>query len=527
MMQLERVRTKQKVVLATIAILFFFASGGYGATGPTSPSGPERADVILIDAMTVFDSLERPPVEFLHDKHSQAVEKLGKDCSVCHLKEKEKDRLSIKYMRLEDTKKETVMNLYHENCIACHNEQLSAGKESGPLVCAGCHGEALKTASNWQAIGMDSSLHYRHVKATKQKCETCHHEYDETAKKLIYTKGKEGTCRYCHRAQTEENRVAMRWASHMACVDCHVKTTQKNQTAGPIQCAGCHEPSQQKMIEVVKDVPRMEMKQPNAVFVSTGAKKVGTAAPIMKQVPFDHKAHETYNNTCRGCHHASLTSCSECHTQDGKKDGNWIKLEQAMHGTKAEASCIGCHAKTKGAKECAGCHSFMTAIKQPPQSFCASCHQAPVPEDGMMTPEQASAAAEAKLGARTPVTSTYDVQDIPEKVTIKALSKDYEPVELPHRKIVLKLVENAKSSPLAKYFHAEVGTLCQGCHHNSPAAKKPPLCGSCHGKPFNESNLFRPGLMAAYHQQCMGCHDQMGIEKPANRDCKGCHKEKE
>lgn len=527
MMQGEKVRTRQKGVLATIAILFFFASVGYGATAPGMPTGPERADVILIDAMEVFGVLERPAVEFLHDKHSQAVEKLGKDCSVCHLREKDKDRLSIKYMRLEDADKKTVMNLYHENCIACHNEQLSAGKESGPLVCAGCHNATPKTASNWRAIGMDNSLHYRHVKATQKKCETCHHEYDESAKKLIYTKGKEGTCRYCHKAQKEENRIAMRFASHIACVDCHVKTTEKNQTAGPIQCAGCHEPSQQGMIEVVKDLPRMEMKQPNAVLVSAGDPQAGESAPTMKQVPFDHKAHEGYNNSCRVCHHASLTSCSECHTQEGKKDGDWIKLEQAMHSTKAEASCVGCHAKSKAAKECAGCHSFMTAVNQPPQSYCTSCHQASVPDSGKMSPEQAGVAAQALLNARRPMTGTYSVQDIPEKVTIKALSKDYEPVELPHRKIVMKLAENAKSSQLAKYFHTELGTLCQGCHHNSPAAKKPPLCGSCHGKPFNESNLFRPGLMAAYHQQCMGCHDQMGIEKPANRDCKGCHKEKE
>ena len=116
--------------------------------------------------------------------------------------------------------------------------------------------------------------------------------------------------------------------------------------------------------------------------------------------------------------------------------------------------------------------------------------------------------------------------DIPETVTIKSLSETYEPVELPHGKIVSALVKGIENNKLATYFHTEQGTLCQGCHHNSPATRKPPRCASCHGKPFQESDLFRPGLMAAYHQQCMGCHDQMGIEKPASRDCAGCHKEK-
>jgi hypothetical protein len=138
----------------------------------------------------------------------------------------------------------------------------------------------------------------------------------------------------------------------------------------------------------------------------------------------------------------------------------------------------------------------------------------------------ATAAAAEVLATREPTLGTYDVADIPEKVTIRVLSKDYEPVELPHRKIVLTLADGLKESELAKYFHTDIGTLCQGCHHNSPAALKPPQCASCHGQPFQEGDLFRPGLMAAYHQQCMGCHDQMKIEKPAARDCAGCHKEK-
>ena len=36
----------------------------------------------------------------------------------------------------------------------------------------------------------------------------------------------------------------------------------------------------------------------------------------------------------------------------------------------------------------------------------------------------------------------------------------------------------------------------------------------------------RPGLKAAYHGQCRGCHKAMDLKKPLSTDCVGCHKEK-
>jgi DnaJ-class molecular chaperone len=222
-----------------------------------------------------------------------------------------------------------------------------------------------------------------------------------------------------------------------------------------------------------------------------------------------------------------MTGCVDCHTMQGKEEGDWVNLEQAMHRSGAEASCVGCHEQKQTDKTCAGCHGFMTRTRQMPQTYCNTCHSAPLVEGETVEPAeaQASAAMEA-LATRTQTLGTYDVADIPETVTIKILSEAYEPVSLPHRKIVTTLAKGIEGNELVKYFHTEQGTLCQGCHHNSPAAKKPPQCASCHGKPFQDSDMFRPGLMAAYHQQCMGCHDEMEIEKPASRDCAGCHKEK-
>ncbi len=93
---------------------------------------------------------------------------------------------------------------------------------------------------------MDNSLHYRHAKAAQNKCETCHHEYDEKAKKLFYAKGKEGTCRYCHKERTEENRISMPLASHISCVECHRAGQEKNLKWGPITCKGCHDEEAQR-----------------------------------------------------------------------------------------------------------------------------------------------------------------------------------------------------------------------------------------------------------------------------------------
>ncbi len=538
MMQ-KKAHVKQLAVWTAAAIMIFFAAEAVASVDTSTADEQPRADMITIDGMKTFGPLERASVEFLHDKHTETLKKDGKDCLACHIQDKTSGKLSIKFQRTEDKDRQTVMDTYHKGCISCHNELLSEGKSSGPVECAECHNDKTKATSNWQEIGMDHSLHYRHTKALDKKCETCHHEYDQTTKKLVYVKGEEGTCRYCHKEQTEDNRIAMRQAAHIDCVNCHRTRIAQNKSAGPVECAGCHDPKHQAAIEKIADVPRMEMKQPDTVFVKAQpADATDTEAIRMKQVPFDHKAHETYNDTCRACHHASmkgnLTGCTDCHTLKGEKEGDWVSLEEAMHRSKAGESCEGCHKEKQTAKECAGCHGSMvqTATKSP--TYCNTCHLVPLVEktEGETTPAAAETepvttetAADA-LAARVPTLETYPVEDIPETVTIKSLSETYQPVELPHRKIVLTLLKGIQGSKLAQYFHTQPGTLCQGCHHNSPAAVKPPKCESCHGKAFQNDQPYRPGLKAAYHQECMGCHKQMNIEKPASRDCVACHKKK-
>ena len=139
---------------------------------------------------------------------------------------------------------------------------------------------------------------------------------------------------------------------------------------------------------------------------------------------------------------------------------------------------------------------------------------------------QAKVTAAGILEKREALTATYDAPDIPEIVAIDKLMNQYDPVKLPHRKIIQTMVRNISDNKLANFFHHDKGTVCQGCHHHSPPAKQPPMCVSCHGEPFNAKDPFKPGLMAAYHRQCFECHKAMDIKKPASTDCNGCHPKK-
>ncbi|MGI9568820.1 MAG: cytochrome c3 family protein, partial [Desulfobulbia bacterium] len=200
-------------ILFTAVIVAIFTSGVQGVEEVTSDSPLRRADVITIDAVKSFGDLEQPPVVFLHDLHTDALEKQNKDCSACHLSEE--NRQSPRFKRLKDTSKQEVMDIYHVNCQQCHREVRKAGEKSGPVeVCGQCHQGRPRAVSDQKLIVFDKSLHYRHTEAAKDKCESCHHQYDEVTKKLFYAKGKEGSCIYCHKQQTEENRISMRLASH-------------------------------------------------------------------------------------------------------------------------------------------------------------------------------------------------------------------------------------------------------------------------------------------------------------------------
>ncbi len=514
-------RIKLPVVLAAVSIL---GVGAYGLESQKQQADTKRSDVIIIDSLKAYGILERPGVEFPHDLHTQAVQKMQKDCTACHLPGK--DRLSLKFERIKDGSKTEVADIYHAKCIECHKQIASINEKSGPVTCGECHKEKLRYDSIRKPFGFDKSLHARHSKAAENKCETCHHEYDAQTKKLFYAKGKEGSCRYCHQEVTQDNRISFQKASHIGCLDCHRKTVAAGKKAGPVNCGGCHDPAQQAKIEKLTDIPRMQRNQPDTVLMKISKDAIQPESR-MNSVPFDHKAHEGYSDSCRVCHHPSMSACNSCHTQIGAKEGKWVTLELAMHQQNANESCMGCHNAVKTRTNCAGCHARMNPAQKDEKS-CLTCHIKTEPQSKSvpLPVDQEPVLAKTLLDLRKPVKAPFTdamIADIPEKLSIKSLSNQYEPVDFPHRKIVQTLLNNIGENKLAEYFHTSQLALCRGCHHNSPASVKPPKCQSCHNKPFNEGKDV-PGLLGAYHQQCMGCHKAMHIEKPMG--CTECHKEK-
>ncbi len=250
-------------------------------------------------------------------------------------------------------------------------------------------------------------------------------------------------------------------------------------------------------------------------------RKTDLAFSKLNTVPFSHIDHEEFHETCRTCHHESMTPCVECHTLAGSEKAQGVTLQRAMHDLNSEHSCVGCHETHKRETSCSGCHSLMEQGRLSDHA-CTICHSGPSPtEAAAMKYEIDSVKPFRAKPDDTKLSFTDD--DIPEQVTIDVLSEKYEAVAFPHRKIVNKLLENINESKIATFFHGNEDVACQGCHHHSPAGQKPPLCENCHGEPFNEAELFKPGLLGAYHRQCIGCHESMQIEPT---DCLGCHKEK-
>jgi hypothetical protein len=113
--------------------------------------------------------------------------------------------------------------------------------------------------------------------------------------------------------------------------------------------------------------------------------------------------------------------------------------------------------------------------------------------------------------------------DFPDEITIDFLKQKYEPSVLPHRKIVERLDAIVRGSKLAVRFHGSGDISCSGCHHQSPAGDRPPPCRSCHAGEA-DATRDKPALLAAYHRQCIGCHQRMAI---GHEGCTDCHASKE
>jgi hypothetical protein len=527
-------------------------------------------DKIVIANTKVFGTLEYPAVVFDHDKHTEVLGKEGKSCNTCHpYYDKNPNLINFTFPKdinnLSTTSKKNLMDAYHTACIGCHEKRLKEGKKAGPITCGNCHVKDINTAQfKYPQVNFDFKLHDTHEKklqakeikelqaanlespvvvqfesdnldtaqkaliekkADEKNCALCHHSYDQKDKKLIYevvyNKGREidraWACKDCHNIDeqrspllavdmsvTTQKDLSMEKAAHIKCLNCHLLIAKEEgvNKAGPTLCYECHERKHVTAKEL-EQTPRPHAGQPATCTINVKDAK-------MKAVPFDHAFHEQHIASCRTCHHETLYGCDKCHTLDGSVNGGGINLLDAYHDIFSQKSCIGCHKVEESAKNCSGCHRPAIVAKEPSKQMCVRCH------NGMN-----KVAMPATL-----TTAGLNLDIVKKKVIIKELQNNFKPVQYPHQQILIKLAEISNSSKLATYFHGNIQTLCEGCHHHGDMdaqLKKdaPPSCGNCHSKYFEPLELNRPRLLAAYHEMCIQCHKQMELKKP--KKCTDCH----
>ncbi len=120
--------------------------------------------------------------------------------------------------------------------------------------------------------------------------------------------------------------------------------------------------------------------------------------------------------------------------------------------------------------------------------------------------------------------------DMPDQVSLDTMSKLFEGVEFDHA------------------MHTDLGEDCSACHHHTTGTGtldercischadsrevEVVACSSCHvSDPFSAEHINRkamdvyqfhvdtPGLKAAYHWNCVDCHENMG----GPTECQDCH----
>ncbi|MDY7032317.1 MAG: cytochrome c3 family protein, partial [Thermodesulfobacteriota bacterium] len=457
-----------------ICMCFFFL---FGRTESILSEQSEMSDSpgrpIFLSGTDLFAELERPPVKFYHDRHTTALKNEG--CGACHPQMTDGTFLFIYPKVKYDKTEKNIMKSSHESCIGCHNDMLKQGKKSGFVTCGECHAvkerrketayvpigpdyyehledtyhtncllchkdgenhvkkhpEALNWKDfyvkkkeeeklEWPQAGFNYDIHYQHERALEEKCQACHHTYDETEGKLVYERGTESSCRDCHGERDEGNILSFRNVAHKSCISCHmdIKQDKIQSKELPLHCGGCHLEEAHKAARKMEYSPRPNQGQPEKVLIHIAGAK-------MNGVPFDHKNHETYTPTCRTCHHEGLNACSDCHTEKGSSIGGGINLAQAYHAVSAEHSCIGCHNSEISQPNCAGCHQSMNRGLN--KDTCNICHAGSV---------GASYCVEAAGN-----TNQLFPENLPEEMLIRVLEKDYEPAKFPHADIVKKLTD--------------------------------------------------------------------------------------
>ncbi len=469
------------------------------------------ASVVLLELPSGMGRAERPAVEFKHGLHTKALEHLG--CKTCHVVgDKQIVRAELNWPEVPKDSRDW-MDAYHAFCLGCHQEKTEALLAEAPIDCGLCHIKRGAGLSGRAPMRMSASLHARHIKAEKDRCESCHHFYDEKSKKLMTQPGTESNCSHCHHKDHRQGRdiisngkqLSYREAAHLGCVNCHIRRSNEGKESGPWLCDGCHDRDEQTKFATLDPVPRLQRDQPDLIWLDASTSKISP-------VPFDHKSHETFTAACSDCHHNTLEACSTCHPTRGDKRGEGITLEQAYHQVRSRMSCVGCHNEQLEKRVCAGCHGMLS--REPGRDACKICH--PLADDSGKMQDDLKKILAPPAWPALPNPS----DDFPDKIGIDKISDQYAAADFPHRRIVLALDRIVRENKLAMRFHLDNETMCAGCHHHNPKEARFLACSACHSEKSHPVKDL-PNLTQAYHRQCIGCHQRM--DHPA-QECEDCHK---
>ena len=96
----------------------------------------------------VFGTLQRPPVDFPHDRHIDALEEEG--CGFCHHVFDEDAGVLVPvddpdtgctecHGAKKDGDKPALRQAFHGMCTVCHRDVRKAGQASPPVTCGECH----------------------------------------------------------------------------------------------------------------------------------------------------------------------------------------------------------------------------------------------------------------------------------------------------------------------------------------------------------------------------------------------------
>ncbi len=365
--------------------------------------------------------------------------------------------------------------------------------------------ETLESFVPLETKRFDKPLHDYHTEILGKDCKGCHH-----------VKGKETSCRKCHKEADRKKLISMKNVSHLSCIGCH------REMSGPVNCNECHTEKREDKMGRSDKAPISTQTKPDVMHEGEDPDRHrGVPVNKMGNVYFDHEIHREYLDKCDIPLRSESGSCTEtCHAA-GSKQGKMVTTDNAMHEIDNKKGCVGCHEDKKKNRECAGCHGVMERGKNF-NTICMKCHVEAPENKGIAALERESKAAKHH-GSRRPSFEWMLEKDIPEKVIIDKLSDQYGAVELPHRRIIDSVLFDINKSKLASHFHNGKETICLGCHHNSPKGKTL-RCYACHSISSDDKDLSRPGLKVAYHQQCIGCHELMGIESPKATACVDCHR---